>query len=567
MTHFLRAVPVQQWVTYRAFRWLLRIIFSWRTARRALLTIATLATLLAVFYAVENWRGRRAWEQMKRELETSGERLDLAAFIPPPIPDDQNFAMAPVWAKLNQGGFEAGNWAWSYDTNAWFHLWPNVGALNRLKAPMLGGLSGETTDLAPWQKYHRDYHAGALLLPPIDAKPSAVSGPGYDAFPIPRQAGNPAEDVLIALGRFDEALAGLREAARRPQARFPIHYEDGMQAPLPHLGLLKSASDVLRLRAAAELELGRTDAAFEDVRLIFRLIDALETEPILVSHLVRRSICEVVLNTVREGTARHRWTDAHLATFQNELQKLDFLAEFDASRAHERSSNLSFLSEMPALRNGQKPYYSNGSPGGVPAFVMAASEADWLRNSKFWAWTFRLAPSGAFERNKIACVAAYRSLGSPRRDASTPFVAIDAWHRRCETFLTATSKPTFDSFLGAPLARWQPEISLLFFKTEALVRLARIACGVERYRLAEGRYPERLEDLSPRFLATVPRDVIDGGTFQYQRTDDGRRLLYSLGWNGLDDGGRDGLVTKSGVTRRQWYDEKTGDWVWKLPAE
>lgn len=561
MTNFLRAVPIQQWVTYRAFRGLLRATFSWRTARRVLLTSATLGTLIAVFYAVENWRGRHAWEQVKRELEAKGERLDLAAFIPPPIPDEQNFAMAPVWAKLNQGGFEAGNSTWS-TTNAWFHVWPNAGALKRLKAPMLGGLGGEPTDLASWQKYYRDYHAGVSLLPPVGAKPSDIYGPGFDAFPIPREAGNPAEDVLIALGRFDEALAGLREAARRPQSRFPIHYEDGWQSPLPHLGLLKSASDVLRLRAAAELEIGRTDAAFEDVNLVLRLMNAIESEPTLISHLVRHSICETMLNAIWEGTAQHRWTDAHLAAFQSEFQMLDFLADFAAARTHERNLDLTLFSEMPALRSGQKPYYSDGRPGVPFSLFTSMTGADWLKNSQFWAWTFRLAPRGVFERNKIACVASYQSLGSPCRSASTPFVAIEDWRRRCETLLTETSKPALDTFLGAPLARWQPEISLRFFKAEALVRLARIACGLERYRLAEGSYPERLEDLSPRFIATVPRDVIDGGAFQYRRTDDGRLVLYSLGWNGQDDGGETG-----NPKHPQVYDPKAGDWVWKYPAE
>ena len=562
MTNFLRAVPVQQWVTYRAFRGLLRAIFNWRTARRVLLTSATLVTLIAVLYAVENWRGRHAWEQVKRELEAKGERLDLAAFIPPPIPDEQNFAMAPVWAKLNQGGFEAGNPVWSFDTNGWFHLWPHAPASNELKAPMLGGLSGKLTDLASWQKYYRDYHAGALLLLPINATPSAIYGPDYDAFPIPQEAGNPAEDVLIALGRFDEALAGLREAARRPQARFPIHYEDGMETMIPHLGLLKTASDVLHLRAAAELELGRTDAAFEDVNLIVRLMNAIESEPTLISHLVRHSICEAMLSAIWEGTAQHRWTDAHLAAFQNEFQKLDFLADFDAARTHERNLELTLLSEIPALRSGQKPYYSNGRPGGSFSLITAMTGADWLKDSKFWAWTFRLAPRGVFERNKIACVASYQSLGSPRRSASTPFVVIEDWRRRCETLLTETSKPTLDSFLGAPFARWQPEVSLRFFKAETLVRLARIACGLERYRLAVGRYPEHLAELSPRFLATIPSDVIDGGAFKYQRTDDGRCALYSLGWNGQDDGGETGNPKHPQVN-----DPKAGDWVWKYPAE
>ena len=51
----------------------------WRLARRILVSVAAVATLVAVFYTVENWRGKRTWEQSKRKLEAAGEVLDWAA--------------------------------------------------------------------------------------------------------------------------------------------------------------------------------------------------------------------------------------------------------------------------------------------------------------------------------------------------------------------------------------------------------------------------------------------------------------------------------------------------------
>src|ERR1035437_2927285 len=75
----------------RLFRWL----FSWRVMRRWLFVLACLATLTGLFYAVENWRGKRAWEKCRRELEAKGEVLDWNAFIPPPVADDQNIFKAP----------------------------------------------------------------------------------------------------------------------------------------------------------------------------------------------------------------------------------------------------------------------------------------------------------------------------------------------------------------------------------------------------------------------------------------------------------------------------------------
>ncbi|MGD0744298.1 MAG: hypothetical protein ABSA45_04000 [Verrucomicrobiota bacterium] len=71
-----------------------RWLCCWRNFRRALVGVAILATLVAIFYTEEDWRGKRAWENCKRELEAKGEVLDWEKFIPPPVPDDQNFFTA-----------------------------------------------------------------------------------------------------------------------------------------------------------------------------------------------------------------------------------------------------------------------------------------------------------------------------------------------------------------------------------------------------------------------------------------------------------------------------------------
>ena len=62
-------------------------LLTWRSARRTLIAVALSATLLAAFYAEENWRGKRAWEKCKRELEAKGEGLNWDTLIPPPVPD------------------------------------------------------------------------------------------------------------------------------------------------------------------------------------------------------------------------------------------------------------------------------------------------------------------------------------------------------------------------------------------------------------------------------------------------------------------------------------------------
>src|SRR5258705_1066167 len=68
---------------------------GWRIARRFLVAAAAVATLVAVFYTVEHWRGAHAWKNCRRALEAKGEVLDWMAYIPAPVRDDQNFYEAP----------------------------------------------------------------------------------------------------------------------------------------------------------------------------------------------------------------------------------------------------------------------------------------------------------------------------------------------------------------------------------------------------------------------------------------------------------------------------------------
>ena len=97
-----------------------------------------------------------------------------------------------------------------------------------------------------------------------------------------------------------------------------------------------------------------------------------------------------------------------------------------------------------------------------------------------------------------------------------------------------------------------------YAKAQTGIDCARLACALERYRNLHGNYPESLDVLAPQLIATVPHDLINGEPLKYRRTDDGNYLLYSVGWDGKDDGG---MPEKS----TPWPVKKEGDWVWRFP--
>ncbi len=514
----------KDWSTVRGPRWLWRAIFNWRTARRATLAMATLLTLIAVFYAMENWRGHRAWEQLKREMVAQGEPIDIAAVIPPPVPDAENFAMAPLWRELLGDDYRKEKVA----SDRWMHIFTYNSP--RPSVPLADWRKGERTDLASWQGYYREVKTGASRV--ADS----------DVFPIPADPGVAAEDVLFALSRFDRELAALRDAARRPRSRFPLRYEDGMNMTHPHLGYLQLATPFLRLRATAELDLGRAEDALADVQLAFRLMGAFESEPTIIAYLVRVSMVGNIMPAVWQGTVERRWTDAQLAAIDGQLRRLDFLAEHERAFRVEAISGAQTMDALCASRDGGPVFrlYGSDNPKGI------------------WAHVFRWMPSGWFEQNKVVHVRQLREFGLLRAQPAVDYVDLAQWKERIAKIQASVNARNPYNFVAGWMSGYG-EVSVRVAETIAHLRLARTALALERHRLASGEYPETLGVLAPDFIDAVPRDIIDGGELHYRRSDAGF-VLYSLGWNGVDDGGAVG-VSKNNVDRKQ------GDWVWQSPAQ
>jgi hypothetical protein len=87
---------------------------------------------------------------------------------------------------------------------------------------------------------------------------------------------------------------------------------------------------------------------------------------------------------------------------------------------------------------------------------------------------------------------------------------------------------------------------------QALVELVTCALAVERFRLAEGRLPTSLKELTPRFLNAVPADPFDGNPVRYRRLTSGY-VIYSVDSDGHDDGGLEAPERKK-ATDKDSYD-------------
>jgi hypothetical protein len=520
------------------FRWL----FCWRNFKRFLFDVACCITLVALFYAEEDWRGKHDWAKFKHEREAKGERFDATGVIPPSVPDDQNFAMTPAFDAVDklmdqkwraehlhpQFGSSNGHMQW--DTNLVNPLEMNIFENSDRPTNGTGNWQKATvTDLNAWQQYYRTLAAWT------------------NEFPVAPQPQTPAQDVLLALSPYDATIEELRQATRLPYARFPLSYD--MQPPatiwLPHLSGLRQCSQVLQLRALAELQNGQTDQALADVKLMLRLSDSIHTEPFLISHLVSIAIVNIALQPVWEGLARHQWTDAQLVELDAELAKRDFLSDYQAAMRGElmlcEIGNIEFLRRFPEQ---------------TPGLMGNGDAAPPLLARILW----RSIPNGWFYQNELRCarpmldyylpsVGANQHLVRPE-DVRRADAALEAEIQHANLFNLA--ERLFLPALGGAVSKSA--------SGQESMDLARVAIALERYRLAHGTYPELLDALAPQLLKQLPHDIIDGQPLQYRRSSDGQFVLYSVGWNETDDGGVVGLNDGGGA------DIRKGDWVWRSSA-
>ena len=521
---------------------------NWHNIKRFLFGLACCFTLLALFYAEENWRGKRDWEKYKREWEAKGEKFNFADFIPPTVRDDQNFAMSPIfdatrklasrkWRDEHQNRQGSG-----WDTNLVDPLQIQIGSGNYNDWPTNVGdwRLAKTADLKEWQNYYRWLATKT------------------NEFPIALHPQSPAQDVLLALGKYDSTIQALRQASQLPYSRFPLDYddEDPAEILLPHLAALKRCSQILRLRALAELADGQTKEALDDVMLGLRLANSVSTEPFIITHLVRIAILELMLQPVWEGLAEHKWSDAQLAALDMELAKLDFPADYEFSARGERAAHVKIVDWMEQKRSRFWDLFN----------MINDDERNLMNNFGLSAEIY-LMPKGWYDQSKIELSQVQQQRVFPMANDSQQTVSPQTARESVDAVksLRPSAVNLFARLLFPELGKYAERAAY----GQNAVSMARVAIALERYRLAHGEFPGSLDALAPQFMDKIPHDVIGGQPLHYRRADDGQFVLYSVGWNETDDGG---VVVNQKSRNPQdesanKLDNSQGDWVWRYPAK
>jgi hypothetical protein len=505
--------------------------WRWRLLRFLVLSFAGLVTLFVLFHAEENWRGKRAWEQYRKEQEAKGVSFDFNSIVPPPIPDEKNFAMTPLLKPL-------------------LELKP-PGSETRFKDP--DGYAKTDIQLLPqpWSESQR----AVWDSPPwrLGRRISLLDWQTaiFESTNLLHHAekGTPAEDVLYAITQHKSQMTELLLAAReRPLCRFDVKYDEENKAGilLPHLAKLKGMAYAFQLRAVASLDVGKVDEAFDDVNMIFFLSDSVKTEGLLISHLVRMACYNIAHQTIWEGLINHRWKPEHLAFWQQKIAAYDFVKDGYRGMQGERAfgnSIIDYLRKYPHMLD------TVGDDGmmNLPA------------SSGFERHLYKLIPTGWFYMEQLTYNRLYDDfiLGACAKDKELLDVkqVKDTRERMVKFF---SRRGPFTAFVEHKVLVYILMPSLGSFiqnsvYAQSTTDLVVMAIALEQYHQHNQDYPSNLSGLGAEHL---PMDILTMKRFQYERQSKDSFRLWSVGWDLKDDNGTVGLKGSSSV------DLDKGDWTW-----
>jgi hypothetical protein len=342
------------------------------------------------------------------------------------------------------------------------------------------------------------------------------------------------------------------EATRRPQYFNPLVSHPTEKGPgallgalLPSVQKCRELASALTARAMLRAAEGKFDQAWQDLLACHRLGRLVGRGATLIEALAGIAIDQIASN------ADLAYLESANLTSRQALDRLKDLQAQPPMPPLADKVNLAerfmFLDTVQLVRRrgiGMMEALSGGPPKGAsPEELKALARVDWapaLRNGNRW-----------FDR----LAAALRLKARADREAALNKIEADLKALKKEAVEPANlakldlgkgppdkraGKAIGDVLIGLLMPATR-KVQSAYDRAEQVQRNLRVAFALAAYRADRGRYPAKLDELAPKYLAAVPGDLFSGNALIYRPSEKGY-LVYSVGVNGKDEGGR-------------WYDD------------
>jgi len=381
-----------------------------------------------------------------------------------------------------------------------------------------------------------DEHAGAMAEL---RRGAGMPGLGY----VAGYAWDPQDVALFSPDMTPAQAAVYAQQQAVDAARYRNNQPPLYAVLLPHLGTLRECSRLLQVQAFVAADQGDTQAAMDALVALFRLGPFAAEQNTLINQLVDASIRADTLELTSELMA------GYPDLFSDE-QLRDLAHQIAAGRTY--TFDISG-EKMMMLDTIQHVYTDDGKGGGHLdpqawrrfTLEMTGANTAFYKTRKNtgseYLFDYAVAPAMimfAVDRREMVRMTDHL-YGLTAQDLATP-----PWERPESLVDQAIADlknegPLSWSRYGL-LLQTMPALGVTRYTAHRYMAKADAtlaALALERYRREQGDYPEALEALVPRYLPEVPIDRITGGPINY-RVVDGKPVLYSVGADRDDDGGR-----------------------------
>lgn len=304
----------------------------------------------------------------------------------------------------------------------------------------------------------------------------------------------------------------------------------------------------------------KTHEAVDDLLATLQLPRLMADDQIAISELVRIAIMAIDISEVWEAIQADGWSDEDLARLQAACQKPQFLQAMMHALEGERifadtGYDLFRKSNDETSKALEWEFTFAGEEdrrGGMSKFL---EKQIYCRIWRF-AWSYQDQQQNLEHLQRL--VEAARKAGKEKcyvgvlPDIEKSMLEIEKrnWYDRLRFGL---------SHSGVSLSRTIARAMLVETERSQLV----CAIALKHYFLHYKKFPASLDQLAPEFLSAVPTDYMDGKPMKYHLNSNGSFTLYSVGQNGIDEGGDTTPLKDAKNANHLWWRK---DMVWPAAA-
>jgi hypothetical protein len=338
-------------------------------------------------------------------------------------------------------------------------------------------------------------------------------------------------------------LAVATEAVMRP--RFfspPAKGNDGPYFFVPEVSCCRDVAHALAVRAMLHTGEGRYESAWNDLQICFRLARHLSGAPSEVAYNTGLKIESYAGRSMATLAALIVAPEKDLRAMISTLDGLEPLMPID--RLYDETVRYGYLELIQHLAAGDAAYLKRRNvellhKGAVPESRLAEYRrmdfAPALRegNRRFdeIVAAFRL-PDRRARNAELDRILADMEARSPRAYPESEYFEFPYLPDGLRSGRDIGSR-LLKLHLGAGLRR-QADLA---DGVRRDLGLAKATLMLNLYRTVHGSYPETLDDVATQLVGRVPDDFCSGRPLRYRKAGEGYQL-YSVGLNGIDDGGR-----------------------------